>query len=420
MVVSGFVFWYAYPAFVSLFSIQHALGSGFPFMVEPVLILEAVHHVSTFLFSMIVASTIFASQTDNANDTRQLPRGDYTIVGLAFLGCILGLVPYVLLGNGISEVFRGILQARSAEKTWLPTAILGNSTSALSYLTSSAMIGGSCLLWVATVDRRLPVLFRCMMALAAAFFTAIIYFDQGTRSIFGLIIVPPLLIVVMTSLRRFRLRTYLVGVLAVTALVLLLQFQVTYRSTITRTNLRESIFENLLTLNDTIDFFKEMLFAAKLVPAYHGYFHESVLVQFLVSPIPRFIWASKPIPELVRVYTLYRWGIDILLTGGNMLPGVVGQYYMSWGWAGPIMVGTAIGWLAAKIDGKLGRLKLPSDLYAVTAYVMLIVWIFVSYRQISPGFSYSVFFVFLIVHLGRRRGTHKSISKVPPARKLNA
>jgi hypothetical protein len=195
--------------------------------------------------------------------------------------------------------------------------------------------------------------------------------------------------------------------------IALLQFQLLYRTSVSRATIFEMLFEDWFVLSGTIDFFKETLWAVMLVPAYHDYFRESTIVQFIISPIPRFIWPDKPASQLVWFYTMFRWNIDIYNQSGNLLPGVVGQFYMSWGWFGPIMIGSALGWLTKSIDSILYRIEIYDDPYAYSVGIMCAVWVFISYRLVSPAFFYPVFFGAAIVFLSRRiRGRRETLCVV--------
>ena len=106
---------------------------------------------------------------------------------------------------------------------------------------------------------------------------------------------------------RFLITASAFGVL----FLFLLQLQLSFRVSGSSSELPQLLLLKWVTLEDTTDMFSETVFSLKLVPSLHDYFKESVLVQFLVSPIPRFIWPSKPASQVVWYYTLHRWGINI-------------------------------------------------------------------------------------------------------------
>lgn len=193
------------------------------------------------------------------------------------------------------------------------------------------------------------------------------------------------------------------GFVAILVLVTILQFQMLFRASFTRSETKELLFKNVLTLGGTIDYFTETSFALSLVPATHDYFRESVLLQFLVSPVPRFIWPSKPVSQVVWYYTLQRWGIDIREEGGNVFPGIVGQYYMSWGWLGPVILGIILGLITVFLDAFSISAMKQGDPYIIAVSLMFAAWIFLNFRVLSPGFLYPVIFSALMLNFGGDR-----------------
>jgi hypothetical protein len=159
-----------------------------------------------------------------------------------------------------------------------------------------------------------------------------------------------------------------------------------------------------LTLGGSIDFFQETVTAVELVPAHHDYFRESAMLQFLISPIPRFVWPGKPSSEIVWFYTMQRWNVDIYSTGGNVLPGVVGQFYMSWGMIGPPLAGMLFGLMLIGLERWLAKAEAGVDRFSLGVAAMACLWVFISFRQLSPGFAYPVLGAALVVWLGMRRG----------------
>jgi oligosaccharide repeat unit polymerase len=325
---------------------------------------------------------------------------------------------YFTLGGNLSTIITGILESRAIEKPWLQTENLGNTTTAFAYVTSSAMVGSACLLWSSSLDQRLRMTFRVLVWLIALFVTAIIYFDHGTRSIVALALFPYLIMWILKLSTRSRLYSLVVCLFVLTIAVILLQFQMLYRADYTRSEIFNLLFQQWFTLGGTIDYFKETLFAVRIVPEDHDYFQESAFLQFLISPIPRFIWDDKPASELIWFYTLSRSNVDIYLRGGNILPGIVGQYYMSWSWLGPIMIGMLFGWLSKRFDSFLSRAEMEHQPYICVVGIMLVVWLFISYRLFSPGFFYPVVstaaVVFLAYKLSQKpRLTHSTGTWLP-------
>jgi oligosaccharide repeat unit polymerase len=404
--IAGFFFWYAYPGMVTLLAPVPDFAADLSLSIDAETIVAGVAYLSLFLSSAILALSLLSSpQAQRRVDKPSEPVTDPSrLMRFAAIACIIGIVPILLSGGGIAAILSAIAQSRAVEKPWLQTGNLGNSTSALTYLTSSAMIAGTCLLWAAVQDRRISSRLRLTAGVLAAAFSALLVLDQGTRAVSALILIPPLTLAFMNLWQRSHRRAIFILLLSTGGIFLLLQFQL-----VSRYGYYNPLLQNWATLGGTIDYFKENLMALLIVPTYHAYFKESVLVQFLISPIPRFLWPSKPASELVWFYSLWRWNVDIYQEGGNVFPGIVGQFYMSWGVFGPAMAGLLMGWIAHRVDLFLERASTNKDLYRSVLGAMFVVWIFLSYRLLSPGFFYPLLFAALIVRVSRKHERSPSI-----------
>ena len=404
-VIFGFVIWYSYPAVLYLLNPDRWFGYNLPLFIESETVVYSVLSLSFFLLTWVLCySVLFNRRRTEAPPIAAQSRSSAPniIIAIALLGVVLGAAPYFLLGQDPVETLRLIFESRAVEKPWLFTENLGNRTSAFVYLAQSFWVAGTCLLLAAAQDKRVRLPLRLVAGAVALISTAIIYFDQGTRSITALILLPALLLFLAPRLSKSRWAA-LAGIAAMLALVLIFQFQLLFRSSYTRAEVSDSLMTDWTTFRGTSDYFAENMLAFEIVPSMHDYFHESVLAQFLVSPIPRFLWADKPATQLVWYYALIRWGIDIYQVGGNVFPGVVGQFYMSWGWAGIAILGALFGWIAGLTDRWLGRNDPVGNPYSAIVALMLAVWLLLSYRILSPGFFYPILFAWLIVQFVERR-----------------
>ena len=402
----GFIFWYTYPAMLSI--LPGELSSGRPLAADIAnqTAILTVTYLSLFLLSWQIAST--KSSFQHNGDTSRLsgsvinPR---IILFCALLAGIVSLMPYLLSGQSIGAIVSDILSARDLTKPWLYLENLGNSTSPFFALARNLAVASGILFWMLALDGRISQGKRIVVILLAILTTATIYFDNGTRSLTALLLLPPLgKVLYDESQRRSSRRAFLLGLLVLGLVVLVLQFQLLYRAERTRTDLVQLLLSDWAVLGGTTDYFKETLFAVEIVPKYHDFFRESVILQFLAYPIPRFLWPDKPASELVQFYSLMRIGIDIYARPGNVFPGIVGQYLMSWGWLGPIMIGASLGWIGRKADDILTKAWIKSHSYSVTFALLFATWLFLSFRILSPGFLPPVLFVGLILVLGSRIG----------------
>ncbi len=400
-VIVGFLGWYAFPAIINYYSVGNSFLNDLPVSVNYSAAIWAVSYLSLFLFVWVLAGNCF----DKIRLTRPVFRNVFyetnpvrlTLLGIAC--CMVGFVPYAFSGMGIPEIISLVLQSRLAEKPWIHTENLGNLRSPFLYLSQSAMVAGACILWLVSQEKSYPFYRRIVIGVFAFLISLLIFFDQGTRSIIGLIILPFLIIKLIDTWKRSKMVFTISAITFGVIFIAILQYQLLFRISGESAGLSYPQLLKWFTLDDTTDMFSETVYSLNLVPALHGYFKESVLVQFIVSPIPRFVWPSKPASEVIQFYTLHRWGIDIYEGGGNVFPGIVGQFYMSWGLWGPIVLGGFMGWLSSRVDGFLAHLSHIPGSYLRAVGVMMSVWILLSYRVLSPGLLYPVVMVYLLIRL---------------------
>jgi hypothetical protein len=410
-VLAGYLLWYCYPAFIDVISANDLLDLDLPVTIANESALLSLLCIALFFLSWLITSHSLVTCGFYRAADFAVPAPDHKKMLLLALGCaLLGLAPYALSGFSPAQILSSILESRAVEKPWVYTSNIGNASSPFLYLVQCFLVAGSTMLWTVTQDKRFALRARLSIGVLALLFSVIIFFDQGTRSIIVLVFSPILLAKMIAQLRKMNsigslFRLCFKAMAAVLLFVLILQFQMLFRASVTRSDTKELIFKNVLTLGGTIDYFSETAFAMNIVPSTHDYFRESVLVQFLVSPVPRFIWPDKPVSQVVRHYTLQRWGIDIMEEGGNVFPGIVGQYYMSWGWAGPVLLGVMLGFVCYFLDAFCMSAARSGDPYVMAMGFMSAAWIFLNFRVLSPGFLYPVVFSALILYLsgtGRR------------------
>ena len=403
-IAAGFIFWYTYPAMLSVLPFGPTAGRPISAEISDQTAILALVSLSLFLFSWQLASRGSANHrsgiTSRFSSTAVSPR---FVALCALIVVLVSLLPYVLSGQSLGAIVRDILSARDLSKPWLYLENLGNDSSPFFAAARNLGVASGILLWMLALDRRLIWGKRTIALALAVLITAVVYFENGTRSLTALLLLPPLgKVLYDASQRHSSPRVFFLGLLMVGLVILILQFQLLYRAERTRLQLTQLLFSDLAVLGGTTDYFKETLFAVEIVPQYHDFFRESVVFQFLSYPIPRFIWPDKPVSALVQFYSLLRIGIDIYARPGNVFPGIVGQYYMSWGWIGPIMIGAALGWVGRKTDDILGGIWQKSRSYAITFALLIATWLFLSYRVLSPGFLPPVLLVGLILVFASR------------------
>jgi oligosaccharide repeat unit polymerase len=332
---------------------------------------------------------------------------------IAFAGivcCMIGLLPYLIFGNSPAEVLRNILGSRSAAKAWAGTSVLGNGNTEIATLASIAMIAGTALLWMVTFDRATRPRVRLAAAIVALLCTTAMVFDSGTRSVSMLMLVPPALVLIVERWKHDRLKTLLVSALGASLLALLLTFQLLFRA---QGKLQTGPMgaSSLASSESTFDFFSETIHCFQFVPRFHDYFRENLPLQFIAGPIPRTLWPNKPESEMIWSYTYYWWGIDINAYGGNLLPGIVGQFYMNRGLIGVVWLGVLLGWIQVRADSILMQLQQRYNRFTVLPAVMFVTWMFLQYRSLSPGFLYPVLLDGLLIAVMGRALSSASVRR---------
>jgi oligosaccharide repeat unit polymerase len=401
-ILLGFAGWYSFPGMLRVWSESRRFGEELPVFIHNETVLLTVLYLSLFLFVWVLASRVLSRRRQEQPQQREVkPVNPSILLLLAAVACAIGFIPYLTSGLSFSEIVGSVLQSRSVDKPWTYTENLGNSTSVILYVTRSAMIAGASLLLVALQDKRVRIGLRVVAAFVALIITVLLFFDQGTRSLTALMVLPSVVLLFIRLWNRSQARAIGALLIVAVALFFALQFQLLFRASYTRFETSDLMFDDWATLSGTADYFTETAFAVELVPSYHDFFRESALAQFVVSPIPRFLWADKPVTQVAWFYTLMRWGIDIYVDAGNTFPGIVGQYYMSWGALGPIMIAAILAFVSTRTDGFLLRVSPVKDPYSFSVGAMLAVWLLVTYRYLSPGFLYPVAFAAGIVALSK-------------------
>jgi oligosaccharide repeat unit polymerase len=404
--IIAFVFWYAYPAVVTYFVPSFTADMAVFEYADDNIVIKSLALLSLYLFCFVIMSDIGTKKRTEKRTTRfGEPNNPYSRSFLFWISlgtCLGGTLPYFMFGLGLSEIKSAIIDSRIIDKPWLQLNNLGNIISPFTFIASSAMIAGAAALWLIAIDRNMKLSNRIVAAIIAFSVSSVLYFDQGTRANLALIMSPAILIFFLRIWKRSRLAVIAAIVAITLGGILILQYQMLYRSSFTRNRIKDLLLKDWYTLSSTIDYFRENVFAVSIVPSGHEYFRESNVIQFITSPIPRFLWPNKPTSEVVRFYTLARWDIDILAGEGNTFPGIVGQYYMSWGWLGPIIIGLIFGWLARMLDIYLTSFLRAGSIYHLSIGILAFTWMFLCYRILSPAYLYSIIIFATIVTMSNR------------------
>lgn len=409
-VLLGYLVWYAWPAFVGTFSASSyapyslSYPDGQRVLPRAVLALDVALLVS-LLITFLPLSGGFRDRRPR-EETTVTGRAKYLLMGAVVL-VAFGILPYALYAGSVADLWHEILAGRSANKAWYYQNNLGSGFSAVLALTEASLIAGIILLLLVAyvLPTRLRVQKWLLVAVAAVL--GVLYaLDRGTRASLVLMFGPALILWLLERARRSRRSTRIVLprlLLTAGAALVVLQGALAYRLRITEDPAAKQIWAQAATLGGSLDFFRETAFAISLVPRKTPVLLESNLLHFLVAPIPRSLWPEKPVPEVVRVFTLERWGRDIVLQEGNVFPGIIGQFYMSWWWLGTVIAGAILGFVGYGVDRASRAASSRADNVSIGVVVVWTLWILTLFRYLSPGLVYAPLLVSGVDYLARQQ-----------------
>ena len=127
--VFAFIFWYSYPAFLDLLSLNYPLD--YAYYIDDETIFLSVVYLTLFLLSGIAAS--FLSLPSKLKKVFDVPRfaairaNPRIIILGGLFGWFLGIMIYFYLGGNVSEIVTGILESRAVDKPWLQSSNLGDA-----------------------------------------------------------------------------------------------------------------------------------------------------------------------------------------------------------------------------------------------------------------------------------------------------
>lgn len=110
--------------------------------------------------------------------------------------------------------------------------------------------------------------------------------------------------------------------------------------------------------------------------------------------IPRVIYENKPIPEVVRQFTLFKWCKDIKYESGNVFPGVFAIYYISYGLILGMVMFLIFNYMLIFVFDLLIRLNKSNYLVGLFCANA-----FLNFRSNSPYFYYHIIFAVILLFL---------------------
>jgi oligosaccharide repeat unit polymerase len=412
-IVFSHAFWFALPAFSQLLIPGHWYGDWIGMFIPDESLSKAAILIQLFLLMNAIGYFVFRGRVQPTipPSDRSLVSGNQRIFLISLL-LLIGLLPYIIYGGSFRQVVSGILLGR-ADKAWASSAgslIDADGVMTIFWLTRSFLLAAVTLSGVyLLVQKRHRLIVNCFYLFVAGLGVLILYYDQGTRSYLALAVVPvTTLWILRGSFANVRFRPGRLILLGVSTGLLLLaigQFQVAYRSEWTRDKMSAQTFGEIVNPQHHVDFFTETANAVTVLDErLTAPLYQSALFYFAVNPIPRIFWHDKPIDRTLWYFSLYRWGADISVIGGNALPSIVGQYYINFGTPGVIWIGFLFGFITAIVERVFHRAadRVEFMVAAVSAFTLM----FLSFRHFAPGFHYATILLFLIVFIYNKRSPY--------------
>ncbi len=396
----GVFYWFASPAMGFALASDGYVGDRYGIRVSREAVVQSCTYLALFLAVAITTYWLMfprISTRINARSFASTPLGlPFVIFGLFFCG----LIPYLVFSDGVQHIVTSLLAGRTEIRPWKSDdGALGNFRSAVYYFCISGFVaaGGFAGTWGTMMEKSRGL--RSAYLGIFAFTTVIMYFDGGTRSWVALAVLPTVLAWLASTLKKRRLTigriVFLVGLIVAVQLAFEIARASRHRGWSTenarKVDLRDRHFDN--------DFFTDLAVSVELVPREHPYFYADDFIAFVTHPIPRFLWENKPISGILIFYNDRVHTGLLSKHGGNKLPSHLGQFYMSFGTWGVVLLGMLAGLISAVASGMI-----RSNHMGICHLGSLVaVWWFLMSRGVYPGWVYPVLFCWLILAVGFRQ-----------------
>ena len=399
MMLFGIAYWYVLPGIGYILSSDRNLGDRYNRTVSREAVVATSFYIGAFMLVSVVSYWAIYPRIKDWFYRKPLRAVPIRLPLILLSLFILGLLPYLIFTDSISQIIQHLLAARTTTRGWKSEGALGDHKSAVYYFCVSGFVaaGGFAGTWGLFVQR---TGFARRMLIGMFVFTAIVmYFDGGTRSWIALVILPTILLWGTKVLRgRITTSRLLLALLIISSVQL--AFEVARAS-----RMRGWSTERLTTIDYTQrkfdnDFIKDLAMSVELVPEKHDFFREGDLVAFVSHPIPRFLWRDKPISPILLYYN-DAVHAGLLNKKGNKLPSHLGQFYMSCGLLGIVLAGI----VAAIVSCYASILISCQSIGHQHVGCLITIWWFLMCRGVYPGWTYPVLFNLLVLIVGFRPPT---------------
>lgn len=381
----GSVFWFYAPALSVAFSYEQWYQQAAHLIIDNRHALKAFVAVNLFVFMVTVGYCFGGSWALSCRLVAIVGRDEWPaqrrLIALMFTGAFGALLFYVGFSGGVGDAVEYILGSRTVKKPWDADGNYGTGLTPLHIICNGTLIFvASSGMYLLVEGRVRGWWLRISLALLALLCGAVSMVGSGTRSVTILILAPAVLLYFRHRIAGAWLagahRVLVLCVIGAVAAVVA-NAQLSHRSGLE--------FEGVPAVEvQHNDFFTKTAFGFAAHDRLGRYIWDSALLLIVSGPVPRVLWPGKPESEVVVVFSDIYWGRDIKERGGNTMPSVLGQYYMSWGWFGVAEVGFVLGWLVRTGDKFARLVKRGSPL--LVPYALFLAYLFVGFRFLGLNF----------------------------------
>ncbi|WP_283597197.1 O-antigen polymerase [Photobacterium phosphoreum] len=373
------MFWYTYPMIINYFN------GGFCLWGEP--FQSTCNKVENIIFTLILVDLfcVFILLFDflplSLNLNKVINKTTFNVYYLYII--ITAVMIYnVTMTGGFISILNKIMISRSLG---YEASNLGNSDSFIIALLNALFVSAILLLIYQTITTwrlnsfQKNILSICFIIIPVLYLTMI----SGNRSTIIMFMFP---LILFYLYKRNGFKSFIKMMLLLLGVFLFTQVQLQSRN---------QGFENLIDNGDfftknenfrvgiSSDFFSESLNSISHFDSSILSMKQSQIYLFITYPIPRYIFNNKPIPLATKDYTLYRWGLDITKSSGNVFPGIVGQIYYNgfiFSLIEFILIICFFIWLNKIV---IRKMQMDTDA-SIFLYFILYTVVFLSFRNFNP------------------------------------
>ena len=370
----GFIVFYCYDYII------HWMG-GAPFVdpVDPLLTKDVVARAAFYhcLFLMFATmGLVLTAPRRLPNFMTRLPEANSSGIYLTviMLGFMVGMAPYFLFTrqNGFEAIYLSIFSGRGGSGAqWLIGRTGSANYSWGGYVVQVLQVGqvaAQFAAFYALIISRSWISKMICWSIWGLYLS--LGFGTGVRGEVAFVALPVCGLLFLKYqmqasllLRSVSLRAYILSGAVLLVVMVIFQIQITYRG---RGFTDVRMDEVSLSRLEGTSMFTEGLHGWALIPDHYPYIQNrfpgeplvgpipETLIGFLMHPIPRALWPTKPLDPVAQWYNSVVTGRDIKETEGTTIStGLVGEWYFRYGPLGVIQGALLFGWLCRVFERSL-------------------------------------------------------------------